>query len=148
MEKWVLLSVLGVGLVTSVHAFSNKTTTSVSFHGLNNVMAVAYNGSPDKNPADVAYCWNNNPVANQEVDITYTIDACKSYATVISYPGKPVLHPEGLSDKIAFMSDGTYHQITRIIFMMDNDQKHPETEWMTDPAGKSFQCVYSNRQKG
>jgi len=144
MKKILFLSV--ISLITLLSTESFAVTNHIKFNGLNYVRAVNYDASPDTNPNDINYCRTKNPVSNQYIDIFYTVDPLtkNGFAKVISYSGQPIFHPTGLSEKIAFMSDGQYNQITRIILDMNNDMSNISTEWMTDPVGKHFQCIYSN----
>jgi len=119
----------------------------VTFHGLNNARAVQYNGYKDTDVQHNLYCIQHNPTLNQFIDIQYHINLStkNGYAEVLTYPGKPMLHPIGLANMLTFMSDGKYGPITRIIFSMNNDTSNPGTIWMTLPEGKNFQCVFSSK---
>ena len=111
-------------LLLSSLTYANSGKVDIHF---NSVYAVYSVGDPDFNVKDNAYCQNNigSQYLDKPISIEYTIEPKSMFQTSnINYLNSRIqLHPEGLTDRYAFMSDDVgalkQNKIFRVIANFD-----------------------------
>jgi hypothetical protein len=143
MKKMVYPCLLPLLLSSLSYANSGK----VDIH-FNSVYAVYSVGDPDFNAKDNAYCQNNigSQYLDKPISIEYTIEPKSMFQTSnINYLNSRIqLHPEGLTDRYAFMSDDVgalkQNKIFRVIANFDKALQIASS-FVMFKTDQGFNCV-------